>query len=379
MQAEFPPEYLRCPVCRRDRTLLLEAGQSDAREVREGALVCSHCGARQPVHRGVGELLVNAPDHVEREAAGLQRFADYMRADGWDRARVRQLPDVEDGYWYVQGASINQLRTTVAFQPGQSLLDVGSNTCWASNYFAVRGLRVIALDIATTEMQGLYTADYFIEDGTSYFERVLGSMFDMPLASASLDFVYCCEVLHHNDTASLRRTFQEAFRVLKPGGRLLVINETLKTLRDPVGVHAEAVVQFEGYEHAHWAPRYRGEAIRAGFATQLIEPAYHWFFSAAGPRPPRRQWRAWSQYELRTRPLGRRAYLAWVNHVAGGVSFGMIATKPARRRSLRAAARLAQRSSATCGAVRLNTTNPITSKATTIAIGRINAACDPRT
>ena len=28
-------------------------------------------------------------------------------------------------------------------------------------------------------------------------------------------------------------TFEEAYRVLKPGGRLLVVNETLKTLRDP--------------------------------------------------------------------------------------------------------------------------------------------------
>ena len=59
-------------------------------------------------------------------------------------------------------------------------------------------------------MQGLYTADYFIEDGTSYFERVLGSMNDMPIASNSLDYVYCCEVLHHNDSDGLRRTFEEA-------------------------------------------------------------------------------------------------------------------------------------------------------------------------
>ena len=48
-----------------------------------------------------------------------------------------------------------------------------------------------------------------------------------------------------------------------------MINETLKTMHDPVGVHAEAVAQFEGYEHAHWALQYRGEAIRAGFSTRL--------------------------------------------------------------------------------------------------------------
>ncbi len=340
MQPEFPPQYLRCPVCRRDRTLRLQARESDAREVREGTLRCRACGAQLPVRRGVGHLLRDPPDHVQREAAGLQRFADYMRADGWDRQRVRQLPNIQDGYWYVQGVSITQLLATVPFVPGQSLLDVGSNTCWASNYLAVRGLQVIALDIATAELQGLYTSDFFIEDGTSYFERVLGSMYDMPIASGSLDYVYCCEVLHHNDTGSLRATFEEAFRVLKPGGMLLVVNETLKTARDRVGVHVEAVEQFEGYEHAHWALRYRWEAVRAGFSTQLLEPRYHWFFHSPGfEKAPLTDSRRRARYELQSRPLGRRAYLAWVNHIAGHVSFGMLATKPARRRSLRSIAR----------------------------------------
>jgi SAM-dependent methyltransferase len=342
MRADFASRSLRCPICRRDRTLHLEAGESDAREVREGTLICSACGARQPVHRGVAHLLHDAPDHVNREAAGLGRFAELMRSDGWDRELVRRLPNIDDGYWYVQGASINQLAATVAFVPGQSLLDVGSNTCWASNFFATRGLEVVALDIATAELQGLETADYFIQDGTSYFERVLGSMYDMPLASEGLDYVYCCEVLHHNDSESLRRTFEECFRVLKPGGKLLVINETLKTRHDPVGVHAEAVAQFEGYEHAHWALQYRGEAVRAGFVTRLIEPSYHWFFRAppAAHAPPLRPLRPRLQHELKSRALGRRAYLMWLNHIAGGVSFGMIATKPRRPTAGRLALRI---------------------------------------
>ena len=337
-------------------TLRLRAEQSDEREVREGVLTCSACGAQQPVHRGVGHLMVGAPEHVEREAAGLQRFADFMRADGWDRDKVRQLPDIDDGYWYVQGASIRQLAASVDFRPGQSLLDVGSNTCWASNFFAQRGLEVVALDIATAEMQGLYTADYFIEDGTSYFERVLGSMYDMPIASGTLDYVYCCEVLHHNDSDSLRRTYEECFRVLKPGGKLLVINETLKTKHDPVGVHAEAVAQFEGYEHAHWALQYRGEAIRAGFVTRLIEPSYHWFFRV----PPAEQ-----PPPLRTN--GARASSTNSKRAPGPAGLPDVDQPHRRRRVVRddrhqaAAAhrrvrgRPAYRSSATCGAVRLKT------------------------
>jgi SAM-dependent methyltransferase len=335
VKSEFAAAMLRCPECGHDRTMRMFAVDEDDREIRTGTLACTDCGAQRPVYRGVANMMLQAPEHVEREAAGLKRFADTMRAGGWTRETILGLPNVEDGYWYVQGASINQLLHEIPFAPGQSLLDIGSNTCWASNYFAVRGLKVVALDISLWEMQGLWTADYFIEDGTSYFERVLGSMDAMPIASSSLDYVYACEVLHHNDSEGLHRTFEEAYRVLKPGGRMLVVNETLKTLRDPVGVHAEAVEAFEGYEHAHWAWEYRWAATRAGFRTRLIEPSYHRYFAepAAGHSPPLRSYRDRVTHELRSRALGRKALLAWINHAAGDVAFGMVATKPAGRLS----------------------------------------------
>ncbi len=296
---------------------------------------CRVCGAEFVVHRGVPELLYAPPQHILDEAAGLERFAEQMRLEGWDRELVRALPNLAHGYWYVQARSMHQLLTTVPFLPGQSVLDVGSNTCWAANHFAERGLKAIALDIATTELQGLYTADYFIDDGQVFFERVLGSMDAIPLASSSVDYVYCCEVLHHNDPGGLRRTFAEIFRVLRPGGRLLMVNETLKTLRDRNGVHLEGVEQYEGYEHAHWALQYRLEAVRAGFITEVIEPHYRPFFGdaepPASPEASKRCTLATRRaFPLRRLPLVRRVYLAWLNQVWGGVSMNMIATKPLR-------------------------------------------------
>jgi len=334
VKAEFVTQ-LRCTACLTDGALELREQASDDREVREGALVCRACGTQFALRQGVPELLHDPPDHIRQEAAGLERFAAQMRAQGWDRALVRRLPDVEHGYWYVQARSMHQLLTTVPFDPGQSVLDVGSNTCWASNHFAERGLRAVALDIATAELQGLYTAEYFIDDGHVFFERVLGSMDAIPLASDSMDYVYCCEVLHHNDEDGLRRTFAEIFRVLRPGGRLLMVNETLKTLRDRHGVHLDGVEQYEGYEHAHWALRYRWEAARAGFFTEVAEPHYRPFFGDSEPSAEPDGAPVLAQAKrlgFRLRSLGpaRRAYLAWLNHVWGGVSMNMIATKPRR-------------------------------------------------
>lgn len=334
MKEQFA-HHLRCPACLNQATFELHATASDENEVREGTLRCSACANEFLVRRGVAELLFQAPEHILKEAAGLERFAEQMRLEGWDRETVLKLPDLQHGYWYVQARSMHQLLTTVPFLPGQSVLDVGSNTCWASNHFAERGLQSIAMDIATPELQGLYTADWFIEDGHVFFERVLGSMDAIPLASSSVDYVYCCQVLHHNDLDSLRRTFTEIFRVLRPGGRLLLVNETLKTLRDPDGVHDEGVEQFEGYEHAHWAARYRWEAIRAGFLTEVTEPHYRPFFGDAElpPDAAAKGLRALVRrlgFALRRVGPARRLYLAWLNQVEGGVSLNMIATKPSR-------------------------------------------------
>jgi CheY-like chemotaxis protein len=82
-----------------------------------------------------------------------------LQRDGWDRARVLRLPEHESGYWFAQARSMERLLETTPFEPGQHILDIGANTCWASATFARIGLQAVALDISMVEMQGLRTAD----------------------------------------------------------------------------------------------------------------------------------------------------------------------------------------------------------------------------
>lgn len=279
------------------------------------------------------DLLHDPPEFVRREAAGLERFADLMRSDGWDRELIRSLPDIDLGYWFAQGAAMRALLASVELEPGRRILDVGSNTCWASNMLARRGLEVVALDITKTELQGLATAEYFLEQGDVYFERLVSVMFDPALASESMDYVFCCEVLHHNDTVNLCRTMRELYRVLRPGGKLLVINEPLRFPFNLKRDHAQEVAEFAGYEHVFFCHEYYCAARRAGFEIELREPATARFFepwsSTLKPQTRIRDaLRAFVAHAARRHPVGRRLMLAYRTLLVGDVSLNMIATKP---------------------------------------------------
>lgn len=338
MRSELTP-ILQCPACSGERPLTLDVVRRDALETREGTLRCPACGAAYTVERGIAMLLHEPFRNVLEEAAGLERFAARMREQGWDGERIKQLPDVDLDYWWVQGRSMIQLEELIDFQPGERLLDVGSNTCWASARFAGLGLDVVALDISTTDLQGLDTARYFLDEGI-YFERVLASMRELPFAAGQFDYVFCCQVLHHNDRRELRRTFAEIYRVLRPGGRLLMVNETLRTLRSPGPASVpEDVVEFEGNEHSHWALGYRREARRAGFATETLDPWYRPFFfdpdvvPRGGSMPLLGPLLRRAVRRSRDIAVVRGAYRAWLNNVWGGVSMNMIATKPSHQES----------------------------------------------
>lgn len=331
MRATLLP-LLRCPRCAAEGSFALDAAESDAREVRSGTLTCGRCGHAASVERGVVDLLPDPPEIVGREAAGLERFAEVMRADGWDRERVLRLPDEPSEYWGGQRKGIDHLLDTVEFEAGQSLLDVGSNTCWASNIFAERGLHVIALDISTTQMQGLHTADWWFEDRGVYFERVLATMTGPPIASGSLDYVFCAEVLHHNRKPELRETLRELHRVLKPGGLLIVLNEPLRFPTNLKRDHGQEVAEFEGNENVYFFHEYLLAARRAGFSVQLVEPRTPaftgdplWLTADSGLLGSAK---VFAQHLLRRSPRGRKALLGYTMLLGPDAPLGMLCRKP---------------------------------------------------
>ncbi len=333
MRAPFA-DTLRCPRCRTSRSFGLAETASDDREIRAGSLTCSRCGHVAVIEDGFVDLMHDPPEFVVRESAGLERFADLMRSDGWDKQRVVALPEGGDGYWYAQAVMMDQVLNTCDLQRGETILDLGSNTCWATARFAAEGLEATALDISPHQMQGLRTADWQMEAKDVYFERVLAMMFDLPFADGAFDNIWACEVLHHNHRANLARTLRECYRVLKPGGKLIVCNEPFRNLKDLKLRPGHEVAEYEGHEHAYMRFSYTTLAKRAGFDVDVRGPWLHGLFRPGGigisERMSDRQIVAAAAGALaRRRPALTRIALASRAYLRGHTSLHMVCTKPA--------------------------------------------------
>lgn len=111
--------------------------------------------------------------------------------------------------------------------PGQRILDAG----------CARGRFLKALQPCGADLYGVDLTTVFLQHArhaTSNLRLSQGSLSALPFASGSFDGIYCIEVLEHLPDTAL--AIQELARVLKPGGKLLVVDKNLAGLCPACGL-----------------------------------------------------------------------------------------------------------------------------------------------
>ena len=132
-------------------------------------------------------------------------------AGEWDELRLLHSPDAE-----VE----RRLSEALADSPLGAVLDIGTGTGRMAELFADTAERVVALDknlemlrVARAKLQHLPTAR---------IELVQGDFADLPFAPASFDTVLLHQVLHFAPDPA--PALAEAARVLRPGGRIAIVD-----------------------------------------------------------------------------------------------------------------------------------------------------------
>jgi len=166
-----------------------------------GALPCEECSRTYPISNGIPRFV---PQKNYADNFGFQ----------WNHFSKTQL-DSCSGI----GISRERLLTSTGWDwsamKGKRVLDVG---CGAGRFAEIAlqsGAAVVGVDYSSAIHAAHSNLSHF-----PHFEAVQGSVYELPFAAGSFDYVYCLGVLQH--TPHPAGAFAQLARQLKPGGRITV-------------------------------------------------------------------------------------------------------------------------------------------------------------
>ncbi len=125
------------------------------------------------------------------------------------------------GKHYVPGRSWKGLaETLLKLMPPMVIADLGAGEGTFSQLLAQRAERVIAVD--NSEKMVEFGADLAAKNRIGNLEYRRGDMEKLPIEDASVDLAFFSQSLHHAQHPD--RAVKEAFRILRPGGRIAVLD-----------------------------------------------------------------------------------------------------------------------------------------------------------
>src|SRR5262245_14973627 len=176
---------------------------------------------------------------AEVRAARAAAAQAYFRSHAAEWDRIRRLHAADEA---VEAA----IRAALADRPFRSLLDLGTGTGRMLELLGGDIERGLGIDLSPDML--LLARARLERAGLRHCSVRQGDIYDLPVPRDSFDVVVVHQVLHFLDDGA--RAIREAARVLRPSGRLLVVD------------FAPHDLEFLREEHAH---------LRLGFSAETVE------------------------------------------------------------------------------------------------------------
>ncbi len=131
----------------------------------------------------------------------------------------RSLEDLEDMFRF--RGHMAAVEMPLAELAGKRVLEIGPGAGGHSALFARHGAVMTAVDISFDRARATDAKFRLMDDAARGCQALQGDTENLPFADGSFDIVYSNGVLHH--TLDTQRALDEAFRILKPGGRAVIM------------------------------------------------------------------------------------------------------------------------------------------------------------
>lgn len=232
--------------------LKLEGLVADARSGKNNIYTC----AAAPDLMEVARLAAAEVPEVAADASALRHLLRKRKDTA--RAYFDELAG-RFGKDYVPGRSWKALAEALIKSLNYRVVaDLGAGEGTLAQLLAQRADKVIAVDLSPKMVEfGQQLAD---RNGLTNLEYRLGDIEDPPIADSTLDLAILSQALHHAEHP--QRALDAAYRILKPGGRLIVLDLLQHHFEEARELYADRWLGFSESDLA-------GMLERAGF--QQIE------------------------------------------------------------------------------------------------------------
>jgi len=140
------------------------------------------------------------------------------------QSEYEKLFRLQETYWWFKGKAYlveKLLQSKYSYSDALQILDAGCGTGYITKQLARYG-QVTGLDMADIALE------FCAKNGLKNLQK--GSVSDMPFRDEQFDLVCALDILYHRAVENDEQAIRELYRVLKPGGRLIITTSAMKCL-----------------------------------------------------------------------------------------------------------------------------------------------------
>jgi len=205
-----------------------------------------------------------------------------LDACGWGELRnlgyypLLHVPLVVGGLARFQRRLAHESLALLELRAGERILDAGCGHGWTTAELGRRGASVLGIDLlpeSISEARRLYGAAEDVRFAAVDARALPAKADGFLLGNESVDRIHCLETAFHFGPDGRRDFLQEAWRILRPGGRLVLVDFVWRSDRpeEIAGPDAQRIVRdtwrFEEFEPL---ARYRERARQIGFHERAL-------------------------------------------------------------------------------------------------------------
>lgn len=155
--------------------------------------------------------------------AFLDAYEAVRRDEAWggDDLDLPFHPKRHRAIWQVRRRTFLAFETLATQMTRGVALDVGAGNCWLTRYLSGWGFDAIAVDINTSDLDGLGAGQTFIDQGARFL-RVRAAMERLPFVSARTSLIVANASFHY--ARDFHAALVEFARVLAPGGTVAIVD-----------------------------------------------------------------------------------------------------------------------------------------------------------